>query len=216
MQINDIRILKREKREYIKEQRRTMNPDIKKELDGHIFRHITHLYQYRCAHTLIAYMSTPIEVDTHLLIHHALKHGKNVALPRCVKGTHQMEFYYIRGNMDLEKGSYGLLEPKLTCPKLESFEKSVCIVPALAYDRFGYRLGYGGGYYDRFLSLYTGFCIGAVYAKNLFHLLPHGRYDRPVKMIVTDRGFFYVKRKKNKEKKFQNSKVFPSANNNPI
>lgn len=194
MPIEDIRVFKSTRREEIKAGRREMAPEDKSRLDKKIMQNVLRLYQYKQAKTVIIYMSTPIEVSTRGIIEHALLHGKGVALPRCIDNTRLMDFYLINTYDDLEKGTFGVLEPKTSCERLGSYENSVCIVPALAYDRQGYRLGYGGGYYDRFLGGYGGFCIGAIYSKNLYSCLPRGRYDRPVNLLVTERGFFYSRR----------------------
>lgn len=194
MPVGDIRIFKNELRAAIKGRRRALDPVLKQRLDRRICGHVLRLRQYQRAETVILYMSTAIEVETGGIIRHALTHGKRVALPRCRPDTRLMDFYYIRSLEDLESGSYGLLEPKESCEPLTHFEGSICLVPALAYDRSGYRLGYGGGYYDRFLSSYPGPRIGLIYADDLRRQLPHGRFDRPVQLIVSERGFFYIKR----------------------
>lgn len=191
----DIRVFKTEKRGEIKERRRAMDPADKHRLDERVRRNVLRLYQYRRARVVIAYVSTAIEVDTRGIIDSALAQGKRVALPRCVEGTRLMRFYLIRSRADLEKGSFGLMEPKTACEPLVSTKNSICLVPGLAYDRAGYRLGYGGGYYDRFLCGYHGPKIGVVYARDLVRTLPHGRYDQTVDMIASDRGFFYIRRR---------------------
>lgn len=159
-------------------------------MDRQITDRICSLYQYREAQTLLCYVSKPIEVDTIPLIQRALADGKQVACPRCVEGTRQMEFYRIHSLDDLEKRTFGVLEPKVPgCEKLTDFTGSLCIVPALMYDLKGYRLGYGGGYYDRFLSGYDGYKIGITYRRNILRFLHYGRYDIPVDMIVTESFF---------------------------
>lgn len=191
MAVTDIRAIKRKLREEVKVFRRSLTPEQKAQLDEKIKNHLLRVFPYKRAKTVLVYMSTAIEVDTSAIISQALSDGKQVALPRCVDGTRLMDFYYIRSFDDLEKGTFGVLEPKTTCQKLTSYPGSVCIVPALGYDKQGFRLGYGGGYYDRFLGGYTESCIGLIYGKNLYGRLPHGRYDRPVRLLITERGFFY-------------------------
>ena len=83
-----------------------------------------------------------------------------------------------------------MLEPRVPgCEKLEDYTGSLCIVPALMYDLKGYRLGYGGGYYDRFLAGYTGYTIGLTYRRNILRFLHYGRFDVPVDMVVTEDFF---------------------------
>lgn len=183
----DIRPLKQRLREETRRWRSSIPPGEKDRLDSRIFRRLTGLREYASCRTLLTYVSKPIEVDTLALIHAALAGGKRVAVPRCVEGSRRMEFYLIRSLEDLAPQSFGVLEPlRDRCRLLTDFRNSICVVPAFAYDREGYRLGYGAGYYDRFLSRFSGPKIGIVYSHDMHTRLWHGRYDVPVDLIVTD------------------------------
>lgn len=188
MQVKDIRPLKADLREQYKSLRRKMTPSEKKTCDDIITNRITALWQYKHCDLLLSYVSTPIEVDTLEIIKKALADGKKVAAPRCVNGTRNMEFYRIRSLNDLERGSFGVMEPvPEKCEIVNDFTNSLCLVPALCYDWKGFRLGYGKGYYDRFLAGYDGHMIGICYSDCIRRRLPHGRYDKPVELLVTDR-----------------------------
>ena len=187
MQRVDIRPLKQKLRAEIKEWRRAMPDGQKKRADRKIRERLVRLREYARCHTLLAYVSLPIEVDTLGLIERALADGKRVAVPRCIEGSHEMEFYYITGMEDLAPQTCGVLEPVPgRCELVTRYDGSICIVPALAYDRSGFRLGYGAGYYDRFLSRYPHPKIGIPYAHNLCKGLWHGRYDVAVDLVVTE------------------------------
>lgn len=174
-------------RKRFKERRRSMTLQQKADCDRKIANRLTLLSAYKHAKTIIAYVSTEIEVDTIQIIEAAFRDGKQVAVPRCVPGTREMEFYRIHNLQDLEVGSYQLLEPKQDpAMRLLDFSDSICVVPALACDRDGYRLGYGGGYYDRFLRNYPGRKILILYKSCLVGKLFHGRYDVPMDSIVTE------------------------------
>ena len=139
-------------------------------------------------------MSTVIEVDTRELIRQALADGKRVGVPRCIDGTRLMEFYEIGSLDDLEKRTFGVLEPvPERCALITDFSKSICVVPALLYDLSGYRIGYGGGYYDRFLAHYPGYKVGVTYVKCIRRRILHGRYDVPVSALVTERYVNFLK-----------------------
>lgn len=184
----DIREVKKRLRAKYKEVRRNMPPEEKAARDAAIFETLSNMHLYRRAKMLVIYVSTPIEVDTRRLISHALGQGKAVVVPRCIDGTRLMEFYRIRSLDDLEKRTFGVLEPKVEqCEKVEDFDRSICIVPGLSFDYAGYRLGYGGGYYDRFLEKYPGMRIGVCYANCVDKGVPRGRFDRQVHYLVTDR-----------------------------
>ena len=188
MSVGDIRPIKATLREQYKTLRREMPPEIKAQRDRQIAGRVAALWQYKRCRQLLTYVSTPIEVDTLEIIRRALADGKRVAVPRCVPGTRDMEFYWINGVEELEPGTFGVLEPRPD-PKrtVTDFSNGLCLVPALCYDWRGYRLGYGKGYYDRFLAGFGGHMIGVCYSDCIRRKLPHGRFDRPVELLVTDR-----------------------------
>lgn len=183
----NIKEYKTELRRKIKERRRQMSPEMRNHAHQRIMSRVRSLECYCSAKTLLCYVSTAIEVDTIELINTAFKEGKRVAVPRCIPGTRDMEFYLIESLDELSPGSYGLQEPSPDRDKLlTDFEDSVCIIPALACDRSGYRLGYGGGYYDRFLREYKQPKVLILYKNCLIKKLWHGRFDVPVDMVVTE------------------------------
>ena len=189
----DIRKHKTELRERYKLIRREMPVNLKKLRDEKIFSKLIGLDAYKAANTVLTYVSTDIEVDTIKFIKHALNDGKTVAVPRCVPNTRDMVFYVINSLRDLERGPFSVLEPILKkCRKLTDFKGAFCIVPALVYDRYGYRLGYGKGYYDRFLSAHPNmFLVGIGYCCCTVTELIHGRFDVAVDTLVTEK---YVKK----------------------
>lgn len=193
MSINDVRVLKNNLRSRYMGLRKKMSPHTKKIIDNDIFRRVISLRQYQTVKTLLTYVSKDIEVDTFALIGRALKDGISVAVPKCIDGTREMEFYCIHSLDMLEKGTFGVLEPKTDiCRKLEDFSKSMCVVPGMAFDVSGYRIGYGKGYYDRFLSKYEGTTVGICYADCVrWKGLPRNKYDKPVDLIVTEN---YIRR----------------------
>lgn len=188
----DIRIVKRELRARMKEIRRSFDPARKAQKDAAILKRLTALPEYQSAKLLLTYVSTAIEVDTHALIRRAFADGKRVAVPYCIPGRVDMLFCEIFTFDDLSPGSFGVLEPDPERqPVLTSFPRALCILPGLAFDLHGYRLGYGKGYYDRFLSRYHGPAVGVCYNACLQTSLPHGRFDRMAAALVTEK---FVKR----------------------
>lgn len=174
-------------RNRFKERRHLMTQNRKALADHRIAVRLRSLLCYRRAKTVLVYVSTPIEVDTREIISKALSDGKRVAVPRCVPGTREMEFYLIDSLDELSPGTFGVLEPAANPGRLlPNFSHSICVVPALACDRNGYRLGYGGGYYDRFLRDYPGEKVLILYKCCLVAHLWHGRFDVPVDRIVTE------------------------------
>ena len=187
-QITDIRPIKRKLRTECKEARRNMDKAFKAAADEKICNKLLNLWCVREADTVFTYVSTEIETDTRLFINTLFERGKTVAVPKCLNDSGLMAFYIIKSVDELEKGFFGVDEPKTDiCPEAHATEKSVCIVPAFMFDFNGYRLGYGKGYYDRFLSGFPGKTIGICYNDNICPSLMHGKYDKPVDMTVTER-----------------------------
>lgn len=191
----DIREYKKALRKEIKTFRRNIPIETKKEYDEKITETFLSSLAYKNANAVLCYVSTEIEVDTYAILKKAFADKKTVAVPRCIPNTHFMDFIIIKSFDDLEKGSYGVLEPKLNITeKITNDKKSICVIPALLYDDFGYRLGYGGGYYDRFLADFKGKAVGIIYSENLKESLSHGKYDIPVSEIFTEKESFFTKK----------------------
>lgn len=187
----DIRPYKARLRTEAKQYRRGLTPEQKSRYDRKIANKLLGLWSFRDAETLLFYVSTAIEVDTHALIARAWELGKKVAVPRCVAGTRDMRFYYISSFDQLENGTFGVPEPiPALCTQVHDFSNSMCVVPALMFDREGYRLGYGKGYYDRFLASYPGTPVGICYAACRTQALPHGRYDKPIQIFITENRIY--------------------------
>lgn len=177
-------------RQKYKELRLSFTKEEKAEYDRAILRRVTSLDQYKGSQLILTYVSKDIEVDTLMLIQTALSQGRKVAVPKCIGGTRDMRFYYITGIQDLEKSTFGVLEPVVSqCAPADKVDGAFCVVPGMAFDSRGYRLGYGKGYYDRFLSGFCGVTAGLCYSGCIKWNLPRGRFDKPVDLIVTERFF---------------------------
>ena len=177
-------------RKKFREIRCAYSEEQKRKFDSQILRRLISLYQYKTASLILTYVSKDIEVDTIMLIEKALSDGKRVAAPKCVAGTRKMDFYYINSLDDLEKSTFGVLEPIVDrCEKVVDFSNGFCIVPGMSFDVRGFRLGYGKGYYDRFLSDFSGNTAGLCYSECVKWSLPSGKYDRAVDVLVTERYF---------------------------
>lgn len=183
----DIRGYKQDLRVRSKERRRNMKSEEKQLLDRAVADNVRRLKEYRPAKTILIYMSTPIEVDTIGIIKNAWADGKRVAVPRCIPDTRDMEFHYIDNLENLSVGSFSVLEPDPSLPIVTDFSGCLMIVPGMHFDMKGYRIGYGKGYYDRYMVRFTGISAGICYSGELKPFLYHGRYDRHVDIVVTDK-----------------------------
>lgn len=183
----DIRGYKQDLRARSKERRRNIAADEKQLLDKAVADNVRRLKEYRPAKTILIYMSTPIEVDTIGIIKNAWADGKRVAVPRCIPDTRDMEFHYIDNLECLSVGTFSVLEPDQSLPIVTDFSGCLMIVPGMHFDMKGYRIGYGKGYYDRYMVRFTGISAGICYSGELKPFLYHGRYDRHVDIVVTDK-----------------------------
>ena len=168
-------------REALTEQERSV-------LDDRITQKLLATSEYAEATTVLTYVSVSSEVSTRMFIECALRDGKTVAVPRCLPG-HCLEFVAIASLEQLVAAPFNLLEPSRELPALteDQMSNSICIVPALLVDTKGYRLGYGAGFYDRFLSTYPGKKICLAYQQNLSRTtLPHTAFDVAVDVVITE------------------------------
>ena len=149
-----MREIKKALRKELIARRREMDPKYKKAADLDIFEQLKPLVNNASA--VFTYASTDIEVDTRQLIKYCLENKIPVALPR--SGDTELSFYFIDKAEDLAPGRFNIDEPSADKPA--SFdENTLCVIPALCADGEGYRLGYGRGYYDRFLGDFDGISV---------------------------------------------------------
>lgn len=182
MQISDKKTL----RKHFKEIRSQMDKVSRKSADFAVQKRFLESREFAEAEMILAYVSSDIEVDTSLIIEESLKR-KIVLCPRCEKSGNAMSFYRINSRADLEEGRFGIYEPSDTCQLVEDFHKAICVVPALSYDKAGYRLGFGMGFYDRFLAGFDGLKIGIGYENCMSEQLIHDSFDISVDMLFTDK-----------------------------
>ncbi|MBO9362357.1 MAG: 5-formyltetrahydrofolate cyclo-ligase [Thermoflexus sp.] len=137
------------------------------------------------ARTVLTYMAFRNEIDlTPLLTHHS---AKRWVLPRIASSRMLSLHLYQPGA--LERHPYGVPEPTPDCPEVAPEEIELALIPGVAFDRRGFRLGYGGGYFDRLLPRLRGITVGVTYARFLVDALPHTAQDSRVRWILTEAGW---------------------------
>ena len=186
--MNDIS--KKQMRSDKKNARGSLDPKIKNQMDKMIFDNLLSIDKFKKAEFVLVYISTQIEVDTKEIIEYCLETDKKVAVPKCIE-NHKMDFYLYNTETPMEVSGYGISEPIAdeSC-LVNNFDadNTVCIVPGLSYDKSGYRLGYGGGYYDRFLSEHQNITtIGLCYSSDFMDKLITDKYDIAVDYVVTEK-----------------------------
>ncbi len=190
----DIKAQKTALRQEYLARRAAMPAEQKHEKDEKICRLILASASFRYAETVLGYAPRKDEIDITPVFDELLRQGKRLALPRC-EGAHSMTYRLVTSLSQLAPGSYGILEPHADAPIFEegAGHPSLCLVPGVIFDIHGYRIGYGGGYYDRFLSHFHGSVIGLVYRSHILQSLPRGRYDRALPIMITDSGMLPAK-----------------------
>lgn len=192
MATQEIRELKRALRKEFKSRRERLDKSVKAALDEKIRSRILNSQSFKYADTVLMFCPTESEVDILPIFEKALSLGKRVAFPRCKKRP-DMDFFYVTSLDGLTANSYGIKEPDLSCEKFEGSLHPFCIVPCLSSSKNGYRLGYGGGFYDKFLSKFEGISASVVYEDFLSEKIPtEKRYDKKTDLIITEKGVFIV------------------------
>ncbi len=179
-----------------REKRNSLSAQAKASLDKEINANLLALAKVRDADEILSFSPLAGEVDVGYFNIQALQNGKALYLPRCINGTSEMNFHSVQTLDVLESGSYRIMEPPADAPVWQNDAKkhSVCIIPAMSYDKKGYRLGYGKGFYDRYLASKSTFKIGVCYSEFLSESLPRGRFDLAVDIIVTEKGIITVQK----------------------
>lgn len=173
--------------------RRGLGPSVRAEVDARIADAVTATEEWREAPAILTYLSVRDEVDTRELVRLAREDGKVVAAPR-VTGPRSLAWYRVEAGDELEVSAMGIEEPAARGERRVDpaclGERSVAIVPGLAFDEMGYRLGYGGGFYDTFLGRFRGVSIGlcrdAALMPSLADMGALEVHDRAVGIVATE------------------------------
>lgn len=199
----DIKEYKAKKRNFYKTLRKSMDSEIKKSADKKIFEKLIETDIFKNSELLITYISVNDETDTISLIKYCFENDKMVAVPKCLDKNGNMKFFEIKSFDDVKPSYFGLLEPSENCPVISEFCNCLCIVPAFSYDKNGYRLGYGGGFYDRFLSKHNNiFKIGICYDDCIEQNHLHDEFDINVDIVITEKQIISLE-DKNERKRTQ-------------
>lgn len=154
-------------------------------------KRLSELDFYQKSDKILVYVSYGDELETGPLIRLALEAEKQVYVPRCSREQRGvMRFYRITDpERDLHPGMYGIPEP---APDTELYPGGggLCVVPGLAFTPAGYRLGYGGGYYDRFLSDFSGTAVGYCFNEQMAAYIPSDPWDMPLAGVITPGAWY--------------------------
>ena len=175
--------MKAELRKQVLQEMKAIPREQKQSIDQALTEGLLQHPFYQEAHPIATYLSFPHEFQTQELIEQALKDGKKVLIPKT----------YSKGRMDsvvydpqqLVKTSFGLLEPQGDLEVVDASQIDLIHVPGLAFTTEGYRIGYGGGYYDRYLEHFSGHTLSTVYPCQIQDFIPEN-HDIPVQEVLID------------------------------
>jgi len=170
--------------------RDALDAERRRELSGMALQRVLALPEWEASQSLLIYAAFRSEMETRGLIAAALEQEKRVCVPQCQAEGRLLFPRRIRSLADLKPGSYGIPEPDaLACPAVAPEELDLVLVPGAAFDRRGHRLGYGAGYYDRFLPRCTrALSLGLGFSLQLVERLPELPHDVPLKALATEKG----------------------------
>ena len=177
-------------RQEFKKRRKQLSAAERKRQNKEISKCLFALLSSLNASALFVYVSYGCEVDTLQIINTAFTMGLKVATPRCNPKTSTMQFFEIASMNDLACGFRNILEPApYIVDPFKSNNNSVCIVPGVAFNVSGTRIGYGGGYYDRFLASFKGKTVGLAYDCQVSKQpLPTEQHDQKLNYLITPHG----------------------------
>ena len=177
--------MKAELRKQVLQEMRAIPREQKQAMDQALTERLLHHPFYQEAKVIATYLSFPHEFQTQELIEQVLKDGKKVLIPKTYpKG--RMEFV-VYNPQQLVKTSFGLLEPQGELEVVEASQIDLIHVPGLAFTTEGCRIGYGGGYYDRYLEHFTGHTLSTIYPCQVQDFITEN-HDIPVQEVLIDEG----------------------------
>lgn len=175
--------MKAELRKQVLQEMRALPREQKQAMDQALTDQFLKHPFYQEAKVIATYLSFPHEFQTQELIEQALKDGKKVLIPKTYpKG--RMDFV-VYDPQQLVKTSFGLLEPQGNLEVVDASQIDLIHVPGLAFTTEGYRIGYGGGYYDRYLEYFSGHTLSTIYPCQVQDFIPEN-HDIPVQEVLID------------------------------
>lgn len=175
-------------RKQFREKRHALPPQLRGGKNLLITRKLLELQEFKDAKSVLFYVSIPDEPDTHKAIQKSFDLGKNVYVPK-VNGEH-LRICPLLDLEELKPGDLGILEPCEPISEAHPKDIDLIVIPGLAFDKKGHRLGQGGGHYDRLLKETKGFKVGLAFDEQVTEELPTEAHDVPLNMLLTDAHSF--------------------------
>lgn len=170
--------------------RKSILPGERLHRENIIFGRVLAMPELQRCQTVFCFIGMQEEINTRLLIEALWNQNKTVYVPRCLDRNGTMQFFRIDTWEEVEQTIFGLSEPKLDCAEWPGTGEVFCLVPGLCFTPGGQRLGYGKGYYDRFLSKIRAIKVGICYNRCIVAALPQEQYDQTVDWVITEAAVY--------------------------
>ena len=181
---------KQEQRDTVKKLRLDIKKDLYQAYSDTICLKIMNMDEYAKADTIMAYCPINNEVDTSLLLQDCVE-NKHLALPKTELSSKTIMPCLVETLSDLKEGAYRIMEPDDNCDKLQHENIDIVIIPLVAFDNSGTRLGYGGGYYDRLLkNMQKTKKIGIAFSLQQLDSIERENHDVKLDMVITEKKTF--------------------------
>ena len=177
-----VNIKKAALRKHLLEKRDATSAELRDISSKRIHQNIKQISSYANSQNIACYFPIGSEIDTRDIMLDIVQQNKNLLLPRIVNDN--LEFYIVENLEKLEKGSFEIMEPKDSCTKAEKI--NCVLIPTVGVSTSGVRLGYGKGYYDRFLTSTNAVKISLTYSKQIVKSIPSDSHDIKIDWIVTE------------------------------
>lgn len=164
----------------------------------YVLEHLKNMAVVQNSNAIASFVSFRSELPTDAINHWIIESGKKLLLPKVNAHTKEIYFYEVPSLRTLKPGAYGILEPdEILCKRVTFDSLEIVLTPGLAFDKAGYRLGYGGGYYDKLFSHkeVNALRIGIGFECQKCDHLPHDTFDLPLDLIVTDNSVETITKK---------------------
>ena len=175
-------------RKHLLEKRDAISAELRDILSKNIHQNLKHISSFINSQNIACYFPIGSEVDTYAIMLDILKQNKCLLLPKVVNDN--LVFYNIPNLEKLEKGNFGIMEPKDSCKKADRID--CVLIPTVGVSKLGIRLGYGKGYYDKFLSSTDAIKISLTYSKQIVKTIPSDSHDIKMNWVVTEDEYIKI------------------------
>jgi 5-formyltetrahydrofolate cyclo-ligase len=183
--------MKQKIRTHIRQQRLNISPRVYEHKSRVITQTLENRPIFHHAKKIMAYLSNSEEVHTHQLILDCLEKGREIFVPKVIGD--RLAICRLHDWKDLRKGEFGILEPCRMLDHYHPAEMDLIIVPGIAFDKKGHRIGYGKGFYDKLLKDTSGYKIGLAFEEQIVESIPAEAHDIPLDLIISDKHIYNPK-----------------------